>query len=160
MQVFMMFVHWIIWCAPICILSLVAKVIGSQSDMQIVLQTLGWLFISFIIACLAQVMLTYCGLYIYFLLSNPFKYFYYIIEAMTLAFASSSSAATLPVSMDCVVKSGKVAPGVARFALPFGATINMDGMSIYTVTACVALAYLNGITPTAANYVTIAVSAT
>eukprot|EP00804_Cyclotella_cryptica_P007304 CCRYP_002543-RB/>CCRYP_002543-RB protein AED:0.06 eAED:0.06 QI:169/1/1/1/0/0/2/396/529 len=160
MQVFMMFVHWIIWCAPFCILSMIAKAIGGQSNMNETLETLGWLLISVLVACLAQVLIVYCGLYYYFLRSNPFKYFYYIIEAMTLAFGSASSAATLPLTIENAINSGKVAPGVARFVLPLGATINMDGMSIYTVCACVALAYLNGITPTAANYIVLAVSAT
>lgn len=160
MQVFMMFVHWIIWCAPFCILSMIAKAIGGQSNMNETMETLGWLLISVLVACLAQVFIVYCGLYYYFVRSNPFKYFYYIIEAMTLAFGSASSAATLPLTIENTINSGKVAPGVARFVLPLGATINMDGMSIYIVCACVALAYLNGITPTAANYVVLAVSAT
>jgi len=160
MHIFMMFVNWIIWCAPFCILSLVAKAIGNQSDMTIVLQTLGWLMASFFTAALAQVLLCYCGLYISFLRENPFRYFYSLLEALVLGFTTASSAATLPVSMDCVVKSGKVPPGVARFVLPLGATINMDGTAIYIVCSCIALAYLNGIVPTASDYIIIGVSAT
>lgn len=160
MHVFMMFVNWIIWCAPFCILSLVASAIGKQTDMKIVLQTLGWLMASFFTAAIAQVLLCYCGLYVTFLRENPFKYYYSLIEALVLGFTTASSAATLPVSMDCVVKSGKVPPGVARFVLPLGATINMDGTAIYIVCSCIALAYLNGIVPTASDYIIIGVSAT
>jgi len=160
LQIFMMFVNWIIWCAPFCILSLVATAIGKQSDMRLVIETLGWLFASFMVAAVAQVSLCYCGLYFAFLRANPLKYYYSLIEALTLAFATASSAATLPVSMDCVIKSGKVPPGVARFVLPLGATVNMDGTAIYIVCSCVALAYLNGIVPTAADYIIIGLSAT
>lgn len=160
LQIFMMFVNWIIWCAPFCILSLVATAIGKQSDMRLVIETLGWLFASFMVAAVAQVSFCYCGLYFAFLRSNPLKYYYSLIEALTLAFATASSAATLPVSMECVVKSGKVPPGVARFVLPLGATVNMDGTAIYIVCSCVALAYLNGIVPTAADYIIIGLSAT
>jgi Na+/H+-dicarboxylate symporter len=160
MHIFMMFVNWIIWCAPFCILSLVSSAIGKQTDMTIVLQTLGWLMASFFTAALAQVLLCYCGLYFGFLRENPFKYYISLIEALVLGFTTASSAATLPVSMDCVVKSGKVPPGVARFVLPLGATINMDGTAIYIVCSCIALAYLNGIVPTASDYIIIGVSAT
>jgi Na+/H+-dicarboxylate symporter len=160
MHIFMMFVNWIIFVAPICILSLVASAIGKQSDMTIVLETLSWLMASFFTAAAMQVVFCYMGLYFAFLRQNPLKYYASLIEALVLAFTTSSSAATLPVSMDCVVKSGKVPAGVARFVLPLGATINMDGTAIYIVCSCVALAYLNGIVPTAADYIIIGVSAT
>lgn len=160
MQIFMKFVHWIILCAPFCILSLVATAIGSQSDMGQVVETLGWLFASFVVGSIAHVTFVYCGLYLYFFRSNPLTYFTSLVEALTLAFASASSAATLPVSFECVAKSGKVHKDIARFVLPLGATINMDGVSIYIVCTATALAYLNEITPTAANYVILAFCAT
>ncbi|KAL3776781.1 hypothetical protein ACHAWO_008426 [Cyclotella atomus] len=159
-HLFMMFVHWIIYCAPICILSLVAKAIGSQSDMGHVAQTLGWLFVSFVVGAVAQVTLVYSGLYLYYFRSNPLSYFKDLVEALTLAFASASSAATLPVSLECVAKSGKVNKDIARFVLPLGATINMDGVAIYITCTAVALAYLNGLEPTVANYVILAFCAT
>jgi Na+/H+-dicarboxylate symporter len=160
MTICMMFVHWVIWCAPLCIFSLVSVAIGGQSDLGTVLQTIGWLFASFIVGILCQFFIVYCGLYYYFRRSNPFDYFKHIIEAMTLAFACASSAATLPVTLECVHNTGKVPPGVANFVLPLGATVNMDGSAIWTINACIALAYLNGITPTAANYIVLAIIST
>jgi Na+/H+-dicarboxylate symporter len=62
MNVFMMFVHWIIFCTPLCVLSLIATAIGDQSDLGSVLETLGWLFVSFIIGILIQFFVVYCGL--------------------------------------------------------------------------------------------------
>jgi Na+/H+-dicarboxylate symporter len=156
MNICMKFVGWIIWCAPPCILSLIAAAIGKQSEMGQVLQTIGWLFVSLIVGLLAQVLVVYCGLYYFYQRSNPFDYFKHMIEAMTLAFACASSAATLPVTLECVHKTGKVPPGVANFVLPLGATVNMDGSAIWMINACIALAYLNGITPTAANYFVLA----
>jgi Na+/H+-dicarboxylate symporter len=160
MSICMMFVHWIIWCAPPCILSLVAVAIGGQSELGTVLETIGWLFVSFMIGILCQFFIVYCGLYYLFRRSNPFDYFKHIIEAMTLAFACASSAATLPVTLECVHHTGKVPPGVANFVLPLGATINMDGSAIWTINACIALAYLNGITPSAADYIVLAIIST
>ena len=142
------------------ILSLVASAIGKQSDMTIVLETHSSLMASFFTAAAMQVVFCYMGLYFAFLRQNPLKYYMSPIEPLVLAFTTSSSAATLPVSMDCVVKSGKVPAGVARFVLPLGATINMDGTAIYIVCSCVALAYLSGIVTTVADYIIIGVSAT
>lgn len=146
-----MFVNAIIFVSPICILSLVASAMGAQSDMVLVMQTLGWLMAAFFTGMAMQVIFCYCGLYFLFLRENPLKYFYSLIEALVVGFSTGSSAATLPVSMDCVVKTGKVPVGVARFVLPLGATINMDGVAIHIVCSCVALAYLNGTVPTVAG---------
>lgn len=125
-----------------------------------VVETLGWLFVSFFVGALAQVTFVYSGLYFYYFRCNPLSYFKDLVEALTLAFASAPSAATLPVSLDCVAKSGKVNKDIVRFVLPLGATINMDGVAIYITCTAVALAYLNGFVPTAANYVILAFCAT
>lgn len=95
-----MFVQWIIWCAPLCILSLVAVAIGAQSDLGEVLETLGWLFASFTVGVLCQFFIVYCGLYYLFIRSNPFNYFKHLVEAFILAFSCASSAATLPVTLE------------------------------------------------------------
>ena len=160
MNVCMIFIGWIILCAPLCIFSLIASAIGKQHDFGEVLYTIGWLFVSLMVGLFVQIFIVYCGLYYIFQRSNPFSYFKHMIEAMTLAFACASSAATLPVTLECVHKSGKVPPGVANFVLPLGATINMDGSAIWMINACIALAYLNGITPTVANYFVLAFVAT
>ena len=66
-----------------------------------------------------------------------------MVPAMAMGFATSSSAATIPVSIDCAVSSGDVPAGVARFVIPLGATINMDGAAIYIICGSVWLAYQN-----------------
>lgn len=60
--------------------------------------------------------------------------------AQTLAFSTSSSAATLPVTFECVEENLKVDPKVSSFVLPIGATVNMDGTSLYQAVAVVFLA--------------------
>ena len=73
------------------------------------------------------------------------KFFKGIAPAQILAFSTSSSAATLPVTMDCVNKNLKVPNKVSSFVLPIGATINMDGTSLYQCVAVVFLAQILGI---------------
>jgi len=74
------------------------------------------------------------------------RFFYNAIApAQLLAFSTSSSAATLPVTMDCVENNLKVPKEVASFVLPIGATINMDGTSLYQAVAAVFIAQAFGI---------------
>eukprot|EP00457_Paulinella_chromatophora_P005990 gb/GEZN01006008.1/.p1 GENE.gb/GEZN01006008.1/~~gb/GEZN01006008.1/.p1 ORF type:complete len:512 (-),score=73.05 gb/GEZN01006008.1/:154-1689(-) len=75
---------------------------------------------------------------------NPFKYLSNCTEAIVTAFATSSSAATLPVTMRCVVEKNGVNEGIASFALPLGATINMNGTCVALVMAVCWMAAAQG----------------
>ena len=68
-----------------------------------------------------------------------------ISPAQLLAFSTSSSAATLPVTMECVTDKLDVEEEVSSFVLPIGATINMDGTSLYQAVAAVFIAQAFGI---------------
>ena len=70
------------------------------------------------------------------------QFFKSIAPAQILAFSTSSSAATLPVTLDCVTRKLKVPEKVSSFVLPIGATVNMDGTSLYQ---CVAVVFLSQI---------------
>ena len=63
---------------------------------------------------------------------------------MVTAFATSSSAATLPLSINCAEQSLSVKKDVAGFVLPVGATMNMDGTALYEASAALFIAYLCG----------------
>lgn len=71
---------------------------------------------------------------------NPKRFLKGMREAQITAFATSSSVATLPVTMDCVHKNLGVSERTSSFVLPIGATVNMDGTSLYQAVAVVALA--------------------
>ena len=62
---------------------------------------------------------------------NPIKHYRAIAPAMAAAFSTSSSGATLPVTMDCVETNAGVSNKISSFVLPLGATINMDGTALY-----------------------------
>ena len=83
------------------------------------------------------------------------KFFKAISPAQTLAFSTSSSAATLPVTMDCVEKNLNVRPRTTSFVLPIGATINMDGSSLYIAVAVVFLAQFHLVDLSFADQMTI-----
>jgi Na+/H+-dicarboxylate symporter len=76
---------------------------------------------------------------------SPLWFFRGTREALITAFATSSSAATLPISLRCAEDNLKVRPGIAGFVLPLGATMNMDGTALYEAAAALFVANLMGI---------------
>ena len=123
------------------------------------MEQLGYLVAALCTGLMMQVVFVYFGLYIFFVRKNPFKFLKTMVPAQCLAFASASSAATLPVTIDCAVGAGS-SDGVARFCIPLGATINMDGGAIYIICASVWLAFNNGIVPTVGDYILLVICAT
>lgn len=160
LQVFIKFIGWIISLTPFAVISLIAAEFGAQSNVYQVFQRIGILCAAVAVGLLGQFLLCYCILYVSIKRKSPFPYLRHCIPALTMTFASASAAATLPITIGCVVKSGDVPLEVANFSLPLGSTINMDGGAIYIVCACVWLAYENGIVPTTADYIILAISST
>lgn len=76
---------------------------------------------------------------------SPRRFFAGAREALVTALATSSSAATMPVTLRCVEQNLQVKPGVARFVVPLGATINMDGTALYEAAAALFIANLAGV---------------
>jgi len=87
-------------------------------------------------------------------------FFKSIASAQMLAFSTSSSAATLPVTMDCVNKNLGVSNKVTGFVLPIGATVNMDGTSLYQAVAVVFLAQMHMVDLTIVQQLIIVFTAT
>eukprot|EP00924_Labyrinthula_sp_SR-Ha-C_P009450 augustus_masked-scaffold_2-processed-gene-24.45-mRNA-1 protein AED:0.04 eAED:0.04 QI:0/-1/0/1/-1/1/1/0/540 len=144
-RVFLKLIHWIILFTPIAVGSLVAGNLGNRDDLAGMFADIGWLIAATILAMAVHFFVTYPTLFFIFVKQNPFAYYKYLIPAQTLAFASASSAATLPVSLDCVAASGQVPASVRNFVLSMGATLNMDGGGIYFPTAIVFLAVSDGL---------------
>ncbi len=88
------------------------------------------------------------------------KFFKNIAPAQFLAFSTSSSAATLPVTIECLEDNMGVSKKVASFVLPIGATVNMDGTSLYQAVAVVFLAQLHMVDLTMAQQMIIVMTAT
>lgn len=89
---------------------------------------------------------------------SPVRFFKDQMSAMVFAFASASSVGTLPVNMECSKKLG-VSNEVSSFVLPLGATINMDGTSIYMGVCSIFIAQVFGIDLTIGQQFTIVLTA-
>jgi len=74
----------------------------------------------------------------------PFRFIANMGQAIMTAWATSSSSATLPVIINCLEEKNGVDSRVARFLLPIGATINMNGTALYQVVAAISIAQMSG----------------
>lgn len=91
---------------------------------------------------------------------NYKKFFRNMGPAQLMAFSTSSSAATLPVTMECVEENMKVPKNISSFVLPIGATVNMDGTSIMQAVAVLFMAQLHMVDLSLAQQLTIVFTAT
>jgi Na+/H+-dicarboxylate symporter len=90
---------------------------------------------------------------------HPIDFFRGVLPAFLFAFTSTSSLATLPISMECADKMG-VRREVSSFVLPLGATVNMDGTAIYQCVSTVFLASCMGMHLTGSQLLTVVLTAT
>jgi Na+/H+-dicarboxylate symporter len=142
-------VDLIMLMAPIGVFALIAQTINkiAGDDLSQVLEllgALGYYMIAVILGLIIHAGITYNGL-LKFMSKMPLKTFYKgIAPAQLLAFSTSSSGATLPVTMDCCEEELGVSEEVSSFVLPLGATINMDGTALYQAVAAVFIAQTLG----------------
>ncbi|MBN2681834.1 MAG: dicarboxylate/amino acid:cation symporter [Bacteroidales bacterium] len=107
-----------------------------------------------------MVFIVYPGLLSIFTKHKFINFLRGIFKAQMLAFSTSSSAATLPVTMDCAERNLGIKKEVSSFVLPIGATINMDGTSLYQGVAAVFIAQAFGMELTIIQQLTIILTAT
>jgi len=159
-KVLLRMINWIIACTPFAVLSLIANALGSQDDLSGAFANVGYLVAACLVGFIAHFIITDICFFWVASGMNPISYLKFIIPAQTTALACASSAATLPVTMECVKATGIVPDDIRNFVLPLGATINMDGSAIYFPCACVWLAVLNGVEVNAGHMILLIILST
>jgi Na+/H+-dicarboxylate symporter len=160
-------VELIMLTAPVGVFALLADAITSivgddPSNLFSILGALGYYMLTVVAGLAVMVFLVYPLLLTLFTTRTVPSFFRGIAPAQLVAFSTSSSGATLPVTMECAEKNLGVSEEVSSFVLPLGATINMDGTALYQAVAAVFIAQVLGIDLTIAaqlNIVFIAVLA-
>ena len=164
-EVFLKMVEIIMDAAPFFVFALMAGVISKMADTPAevieifkgllsysVAVTLGLVFMIFIF---------YPGIVKLIIRKISYnEFFRRISPAQFLAFSTSSSAATLPVTMECVRDNLGVSKNVTNFVLPIGATVNMDGTSLYQAVAVIFLAQMHLVDLNLGQQLTIVLTAT
>jgi Na+/H+-dicarboxylate symporter len=151
-------VQLIMRLAPYGVFALIAAVIG-RFGADIILSLVGY-FTTTIIALLIHVVLFNTLIIRFFTDITVGRFWRGISQALIVAFSSSSSSATLPVTMECAQDNLGVRPGIASFVLPLGSTINMDGTAIFQGVSALFIATIYGIDLTIADQLTIVLTAT
>ena len=135
--------HWVMRFAPLGVFALVAETVAST----------GWaaiqpLLLFFVCVLLALALHMFVNLSLILRLAagvNPLRQLQAMSPAILTAFSTSSSSATLPVTMDAVQSRAGVSQQTSGFVLPLGATINMDGTALYECVAAMFIAQAYGL---------------
>jgi proton glutamate symport protein len=157
-------VELIMYFAPIGVFALLAATITSiaQDNVAQIAQLLGALLyycIAVVVGLALHTFVTYPTLLKLFTGHTITSFFSGIAPAQLVAFSTSSSGATLPVTMECVEKNLGVSEEVSSFVLPLGATVNMDGTGLYQAVAAVFIAQALGMELGLAAQITIVLTA-
>ncbi|MCG6937966.1 MAG: dicarboxylate/amino acid:cation symporter [Gammaproteobacteria bacterium] len=143
LNIMMMMTELIMKFAPLGVYALVTRVImisGVEAFAPLAL-----FFTTVLLALAVHLFLFLPAVLRYLARVSPARHFKAMLPALLTAFSTSSSSATLPVTMDCVENRSGVSNQVSGFTLPLGATINMDGTALYECVAAMFIAQAYGI---------------
>ncbi|MBI1194533.1 MAG: cation:dicarboxylase symporter family transporter [Gammaproteobacteria bacterium] len=151
---------WLMYLAPVGIYALVASRLGTAGGGQAfldqliavgwyVLTVIGGLTVHFIVPCLI----------LFFVAGRGRDYVVTMLRALLTAFGTASSSATLSMTMECVRENG-VDDRAARFVLPLGSTVNMDGTALYEAVAVMFIAQAYGVALSVGQQAVVFVTAT
>lgn len=143
LELILMLVGWIMRLAPLGIMALVLQLVATQDTGLLAVM------IKFVVVVLSTTLLhgvVVLPLILYLMTGvTPYKFWRGAREALITAMATSSSAATLPVTLRCAEQHLHVKRDVAGFVIPLGATVNMDGTALYEAVAALFVANLVGV---------------
>jgi Na+/H+-dicarboxylate symporter len=143
LELMLMLVGWIMRLAPLGIMALLAKLAATQ-DLALLATLIE--FVAMVVVTTLLHGIVVLPLILYMVTGmTPLKFWRGAREALITAFATSSSSATLPVTLRCVEQHLHVKRDIAGFVVPLGATLNMDGTALYEAAAALFIANLAGI---------------
>jgi len=135
--------HFIMKLAPYGVFALIATAVG-DIGLKVIYPLLKFLLCNYI-ACLLQIFLVFCLALRYLIKLKVSPFFKGMKDAIVLAFTTSSSSATLPVSLECARYHLGLSPDISGFVLSLGSTINMNGAAIGQAISAIFIAQAYGI---------------
>ena len=136
-------ISWIMWLAPLGIMALLIRLVAEQ-EVTLLLSMLGFIVLIFATTLFHGAVVLPALLYAV-TRKSPLWFFRGSREALITAFATSSSSATIPISLRCAEQNLGVPRRIAGFVIPLGATVNMDGTALYEAAAALFVANLIGV---------------
>lgn len=159
----MVIVKGVIYLTPVGIFGLMAHQIGKAGGAGAFTEMMGRLgsyCLVVILGLLIHGLLILPAILFFLGRRNPLRYLFHLMKAILTAFATSSSSATLPVTLECVKEEAKLSKKVSDVVLPIGATVNMDGTALYEAVAAVFIAQSYGMELTMGQLLVIFLTAT
>lgn len=146
----LLLIEWVMRLAPLFVFALMAgtivSVAGSLKELVGILLSLLAFSSTALVGLLLLTYVIYPAILSAITRRWQFRdFFQKMLPAQSMAFSTSSSAGTLPVTLRCVTENLKVPPAIANFVLPIGSTVNMDGTSLYQSVCIIFLAHWHGI---------------
>lgn len=164
--IFMLLVNWVIFLSPIGIYFLIlGKMLETENLIQL-LDSLSFYALCVLGGIFIHAVFVLPFIYWIFTRNNPYSMIKGMSQALLMAFGTSSSSATLPVTMKCLKELGdrdeklRLDERVINFIVPIGATINMDGTALYEAVAAIFISQLNNVEMTPLSILTICLTAT
>lgn len=142
-KLMMKITDFVILLAPVGIFGLIYQTISTSGTE--VFKSLAMYFITVLGALLIHFFITLPLFLFIFTKKNPYSFMKKMITPLVTAFSTSSSSATLPLTIQSIERNAKVSPKISGFVLPLGATINMDGTALYECVAVIFIAQVTGI---------------
>ena len=155
----MKLIEWILWLAPIGVFALMVWTVA-RIGMGSLRGPLFYYVVTVLAGLAIHAIVILPIVLLIFGRANPVTYAWNMREALMTAYATDSSSATLPVTMECAETKGGCSRRAARFVLPLGATINMDGTALYEAVAVVFLFQCFGIPLGPSELIIVAITAT
>ena len=159
----MKIVHIVMYFAPLGVFALVASKLGSAGGGDLFLAELlkiGKFAATVILGLAIHALLTLPAILYFVAKKNPLTYFKNMSQALTTALSTASSAATLPVTIECVAEENKISRQTTLFVIPLGATVNMNGTALYESIAALFIAQMVGIELSIGDQVLVFLTAT
>ncbi|XP_028937496.1 excitatory amino acid transporter 5 [Ornithorhynchus anatinus] len=149
-----------VWYFPFGIVFLIAGKILEMDDPSAIGRKLGFYAVTVVCGLMVHGLLLLPTVYFLITKKNPIVFIRGILQALLIALATSSSSATLPITFKCLLENNHIDRRIARFVLPVGATINMDGTALYEAVAAIFIAQVNNYELDFGQIITISITAT
>lgn len=156
-QLMMKITGFVILLAPVGIFGLIYKTVASTGTA--VFGNLMFYFFTVAAGLAVHFFITLPFLLFFFTRQNPYRFMKQMIAPLITAFSTSSSSATLPLTIETIENEAGVSNRVAGFVLPLGATINMDGTALYECAAVIFIAQVYGYDLSMAQQVVVVITA-
>ncbi|XP_029052197.1 excitatory amino acid transporter 3-like isoform X2 [Osmia bicornis bicornis] len=140
----MKIMSWAIMLVPISALFLIAAKILEVEDFESLIKRLGIYILTVFTGLLIQGLIILPLIYFICTRQSPYRIIVKLGPAFVTAFGTSSSTATVPITISCLERFG-MPPKICRFIVPIGATINMDGIALYESIGAIFIIQLHGL---------------